>query len=185
LALAYYFLGVHQREAGNGEAARAALWEALLRDPDNAALYVEMAEAFVSSGEYSKAEEWYVEAVNLAPNNLDFHLALVHFYLDHLYGVEEKGLSAARSAMALAPRDPRTHDLLGWAYYLAGSPMEGEQFLVQALILDPDLASAHYHLGSLYARSGLHESASEHLQRCIDLDTEGYYRMRAEAILGD
>ena len=182
-ALAYYFLGVHHRQVGNVEDGQAALWEALLRDPDNAALYVEMAEAFVDLGDYSHAEEWYRGAVEVAPENLEFHLILAHFYFDHLYRVEEGGLPAAEAAVALGPVDPRPHDLLGWGHYLAGKPLEGERFLLQALILEPDLASAHYHLGSLYTRSGQRVLARQHLQRAADLDTEGYYRAHAEALL--
>jgi tetratricopeptide (TPR) repeat protein len=182
-ALAYYFLGVHHRQIGNVEDAQAALWEALLRDPDNAALYVEMAEAFVDLGDYPRAEEWYRGAVEVAPEDLEFHLILAHFYLNHLYRVEEGGLPAAQAAVALGPGDPRPYDLLGWGHYLAGKPLEGERFLLQALILEPDLASAHYHLGSLYTQSGQRVLARQHLQRAADLDTEGYYRAHAEALL--
>jgi tetratricopeptide (TPR) repeat protein len=182
-ALAYYFLGVHHRQVGNVEDAQAALWEALLRDPENAALYVEMAGAFVDLGEYPRAEEWYRGAVEVAPEDLEFQLVLAHFYLDHLYRVEEGGLPTAQAAVVLAPDDPRPHDLLGWGYYLIGKPLEGERFLLQALSLEPNLASAHYHLGSLYTHSGQLVLARQHLQRAADLDTEGYYRAHAEALL--
>jgi Tfp pilus assembly protein PilF len=46
--------------------------------------------------------------------------------------------------------------------------------------LDPDLARAHYHLGALYAARGDMEAAQQEYQRAIDLDTEGFYRQRAE-----
>jgi tetratricopeptide (TPR) repeat protein len=184
-ALVYYFLGVHYRRLGNVERAQAALWEALRRDPENAALRVEMAEAFVAQGDYPHAEEWYQAAVEAAPDDIEFHLLFVHFYLDHLYRVEEGGLPAAQAAVALAPDDPRTHDLLGWAYHLAGRQVEASQALNQALKLDPDLTSAHYHLGSLYASSGQRNLARQHLQRVVDLDTGGYYRERAEMLLSE
>jgi tetratricopeptide (TPR) repeat protein len=144
-----------------------------------------MGQAFVDLGEYAHAEEWYAKAVELVPQDVEFHLVLVHFYLDHLYRVEEGGLPAAQAAEALAPGDPRIQDLLGWAHYLRGSSAESEWFLLQALALDPDLVSAHYHLGSLYARSGQRDLAHQHLRRAADLDTQGYYRARAEAMLAD
>jgi len=181
--LVYYFLGLHERQMGNLDGAQAALWQALLRDPENAALRVEMAETFLDQGDYAHAEEWYRGAVEVAPDNIEFHLLLVHFYLDHLYRVPEEGLPAAQAAVALAPNDARAHDLLGQACHLAGRPAEGEQALLQALTLDPDLVSAHYHLGSLYASTGRRELARQHLQRAADLDTGGYYRERAERIL--
>jgi len=183
--LAYYFLGVHRRRLGNIEGAQAALWEAFRRDPENAALRVEMAEAFVDRGDYAHAEEWYRGAVEAAPENVEFHLLLVHFYLDHLYRIEAGGLPAAEAAVALAPADPRVHDLLGWAYHLAGRQVEAVQALNQALQLEPDLVSAHFHLGSLYATTGQRDLARQHLQRAADLDTAGYYRDRAESLLND
>jgi Flp pilus assembly protein TadD len=181
--LTYYFLGVHHRRAGNAERAQAALWEALRRDPDNAALRVEMAEAFVDRADYPHAEEWYRGAVEVAREDVEFHLLLAHFYLDHLYRIEEGGLAAAQAAVALAPDDPRAYDLLGWAYHLVGRQVEAIQALNQALKLDPGLASAHYHLGSLYTSTGQRDLARQHLQRAADLDTGGYYRDRAELLL--
>ena len=87
--------------------------------------------------------------------------------------------------MAASPSEPRAHDLLGWAYFLAGLPAEGEQALLQALELDPELASAHFHLGSLYARTGRVELARRHLQRAVDVDRSGYYRQRARLLSTD
>ncbi len=182
-ALTYYFLGVHKRLAGNAREALDALWEALLRDPENAALRVEMAEAFVDLGDYSHAEEWYQGAVEVAPDHIEFHILLVCFYLDHLYRVKEGGVPAAEAAVALAPDNARVHDLLGWAYHLADRHAEGEQALLQALALDPNLVSAHYHLGSLYANTGRRALARQYLQRAADLDTGGYFRERAEIML--
>jgi tetratricopeptide (TPR) repeat protein len=183
--LARYFLGQHHRRLGNIETAQAVLWEALLRDPENAALRVEMGQAFLDLGDYEHAEEWFQGAVDAAPDDVEFQLLLAHFYLDHLVRIEERGVPAAEAAVALAPDDPRAQDLRGWAYYLAGRHAESHQALTQALTLDPELVSAHYHLGSLYAGSGQSALARQHLQRAADLDTGGYYRVRAEALLYD
>ena len=180
--LAHYFLGVHYRRVGNLVAAQAALWEAIQRDPENAALRIEMGEVFIQQGDYPHAEEWYQAAIEAAPQEIEVHLLLVHFYLDHLYRVEMGGLPAAKEAVALAPEDARTHDLLGWAYHLTGRQGEAVTSLSRALELDPDLVSAHYHLGSLYASTGQHMLARQHLQRALDLDTGGYYRQRAELL---
>ena len=184
-ALVYYFLGTHQRLVGNIEAAQEALWQALLRDPENAALRVEMAGTFVDQADYPSAEEWYQGAAEAAPQEVDFGLILVRFYLDHLYRVREGGLPAAQALVELAPDDARAHDLLGWAYHLAGQHAEGEQALKHALGLDPDLVAGHYHLGSLYLTTGQRELARRHLQRAADLDRHGFYRERAELLLED
>jgi Flp pilus assembly protein TadD len=183
-ALVYYFLGTHHRLVGNVEAAQAALWQGLLHDPENAALRAEMARAFEAQSDYPHAEEWYTGAAEAAPSEVDFHLMLVGFYVNHLYRVQKAGLPAALALVDLVPDDARAHDLLGWAYHLAGLQAEARQSLLRALSLDPDLVSAHYHLGSLYLLTGQHDRARWHLQRAADLDTGGYYRGRAEGLLG-
>jgi Flp pilus assembly protein TadD len=183
-ALVYYFLGTHHRLVENVEAAQAALWQGLLLDPENAALRAEMARAFEDQSDYPNAEEWYAGAVEAAPSEVDFHLMLVGFYVNHLYRVQEAGLPAAQALVELVPDDARAHDLLGWAYHLSGLQTEARQSLLQALSLDPDLVSAHYHLGSLYLFTGQGDRARWHLQRAADLDTGGYYRGRAEGLLG-
>jgi tetratricopeptide (TPR) repeat protein len=183
--LVYYFLGLHEEQVGNLAGAQESLWQALLRDPEDAAMRVSMAETFVALVDYPSAEEWYQAAVEVAPDDVEFHLVLAHFYVDHLYRIEQSGIPAAEAAVDLARGDARTHDLLGWAYYLAGRPTEARQSLDQALALDPDLVSAHYHLGSLYATLGEVDLARQHLQRAADLDIGGYYRQRAEGVLRD
>lgn len=183
-ALAHYFLGSHHLRLGRVDAAKDALWQALLRDPDNAAFCIEMAEAFAREPDYALAAEWYRAAVEAEPEAPHFQLLLARFYVDHLYRVEEEGVAAAEAAVDLAPSDALAHDLLGWAYQLAGRPVEAEAALLSALELDPGLASAHYHLGSLYARAPtLQDLARQHLRRAADLDTHGYYRARAEMLL--
>jgi tetratricopeptide (TPR) repeat protein len=187
LVMAYYFLGMHYRQLGYAKEAQASVWQGLVRDPQNAALRVQMAEAYLDLGDYGGAEEWYKGAVEVVPEEqrFEFQVMLAHFYVDHLYRVVEGGVPAAEAAVALAPGDARAQDLLGWAYHLAGRQSEAEQALVKALALAPDLVSARYHLGSLYASTGRPVLARQQLERAADLDTEGYYRERAEAVLRD
>ncbi|MBN1139210.1 MAG: tetratricopeptide repeat protein [Anaerolineae bacterium] len=187
LVIAYYFLGIHHRRTGYVREAQATLWQGLLRDPQNAALRVQMAEAYLDLGDYEGAEEWYQGAVDVVSEDqqFDFQLILAHFYLDHLYHIAQGGVPAAEAAAMLAPDDARAQDLLGWAYHLAGRHAEAEQALVKALALAPDLVSARYHLGSLYAGTGRPDLARQHLQRAADLDTGGYYRERAASALRD
>ena len=187
-ALVHYFLGNHHLRLGRIAQAQAALWQALQRDPANAAFCVEMAEAFASQPDYARAEEWYRAAVEAEPEDPRFQFLLAQFYVDHLYRVEEAGVAAAEAAVALAPSDARVQDLVGWAYQLAGRPVEAEAALRRALALDPGLVSAHFHLGSLYFRvpgadASMQALARQHLQRAADLDTYGYYRARAEMLL--
>ena len=183
--LVHYFLGTHHRLVGNWDDALEALWQALLTDPDNAALRAEMGETLAGQGDYTAAEEWFTGAISAEPENVDFHFMLVHFYLDHFYRVEDGGLPAAQALLEMAPDNARAHDLMGWAYHLSGRHEESLTALGEALDRDPDLVSAHFHLGSVYVTLGQYDLGRSHLLRAIDLDTDGYYRDRAEMILAN
>ena len=68
---------------------------------------------------------------------------------------------------------------------MTGRWREAKTHLQRALALDPDLARAHYHLGALYAARGDVEAAQREYQRAIDLDSQGFFRQRAEKALED
>jgi tetratricopeptide (TPR) repeat protein len=181
--LAHYFLGVTYRSLGMWEAARMRFWRAVNLDPTNAALCVDLAQAYLEEHDYVAAEGWFQAAVQREPKDARFQLILAQFYVDHAYKVEEEGVTAALRAVEIDPENAAAHDVLGWAYHLTGHWREARTHLQRALALEPDLARAHYHLGALYAARGDVEAAQREYQRAIDLDTEGFFRQRAEKAL--
>jgi len=184
--MVYYFLGIHHRQMGDVKEAQAVLWQGLVRDSQNAALRVQMAEAYLDLSDYKGAEEWYRGAVDAAPEDqrFDFQLILAHFYLDHLYHVVEGGVPAAEEAVALAPGDARAQDLLVGPI-TSPAAIRGRAGACQGVSAGPRSGERPLHLGSLYASTGRPDPARQHLQRAADLDTGGYYRERAEALLRD
>jgi Flp pilus assembly protein TadD len=152
-------------------------------DPGNAQAEVDLARAHIGQGQYLAAEEALVRAVEAAPADLTFHLALARFYADHAFRVGDRGLAAAQAAADLAPADPQARDLLGWMHFLAGDAARARLHLESALRLDAGLVSAYYHLGVLHQRLGETEAARFAFLRAIDLDRDGFYRDQAYAAL--
>jgi len=182
--LGYYFLALVHRSEGY---LPTALWEfkrSLRLDPSNPAVYADIADTYQRMREYLAAGEWYQAAAEVAPDEVDFQLVLAQFYVDVLPRAEE-GLAAAQQAVALAPDNPLAQDLLGWAHYLAGDLAAARVALERAVSLDPDLARAYYHLGVVWSQSGDEKRAQWAYERAIDLDSEGLYRERAMAELGE
>jgi tetratricopeptide (TPR) repeat protein len=185
LALGYFFLGLHERDLGRWQSARDSFWEAVQRDPSHAAACAELGATYALLHDYEAAEEWYATAVEQAPagQEVSFRLLQASFYLDYTYKVSTAGLDAAREAAQQASDDPHALDLLGWALYMNNQYAEAEATLQQALAQAPDLASAEFHLGSLYATTGRYALAETHLRRAVGLDTTGAIRSRADMVL--
>jgi tetratricopeptide (TPR) repeat protein len=146
---------------------------------------VDLAQAYLEEPDYVAAEGWFRAAVQREPEDARFQLFLAQFYVDHVYKVKEEGVAAALRAVELDPESAVAHDVLGWAYHLTGRWRQANTHLQRALALEPDLARAHYHLGALYATGGDVQAAQREYQRAIDLDSEGFYRQRAERALDD
>jgi tetratricopeptide (TPR) repeat protein len=183
--MGYYFFGVYLRDQGEPGRARAFFARALILDPGNAALCVDIAQTYLSVPDYVSAEAWLRRAVELAPEDGQFHRILAQFYTDYLIQVRERGLPAAQQAVDLAPDDPLAHDALGWALYLTGSPRAAETALQRALELDPYLPRAHYHLGVVYAAQRRWDEAQWEYTRVLDLDPGGPFAGRTTGALAE
>jgi tetratricopeptide (TPR) repeat protein len=118
--------------------------------------------------------------MDVAPDDVQVWKTLTHFYLDLGIDVEESGLAAATRLLELAPNDAQAHDLMGWAYFLTEEDDLAQASLTQALTLDPALASAHYHMGRLNARQGLHAQASRDYYRAASYDAAGQLTAQLE-----
>jgi tetratricopeptide (TPR) repeat protein len=179
MTLTRYLLGLYYQRHGRSREAAFQYRQALKLDSRNAALYAELGNAWLAEQRYIDAEIAFRAAAELAPDHAGFQLLLARFYVDHLVRVPTHGLLVARKATLLNPEDAEAFDLLGWAYYLVGTPNEAERALSRSVALDPDLASARYHLGVVYRQLGRSAEADYQFWRAVDLDRAGYYRLRA------
>jgi len=138
-------------------------------DPTNPATCVEIGQAWAAEGRYVAAEIWLREAVSLQPDDPALWEVLARFYLDHNITTEERGVEATAEWVRLSPDDACAHDLQGWAAFQVGDYDTAESGFLRALSLDPALASAHYHLGRLWAAQGAHQKAQQEFIRALDL----------------
>ncbi len=178
-ALPLYFRGMYLRQQGALQAAAQFLTEAIKLDPENAALYTELAETKVRQGNLADAEALYLAAVEVSNNEVAFQRLLAYFYADRGYRLAEAGVPAAQAWVEADKTNAEAHDLLGWMQFLAGAPDGGEPALRRAVELDPNLVSARYHLARLLAVNGHTTLAEAEYRRVIDWDTTGVFRDRA------
>ncbi len=173
-AMAHTFLGLHYERLGEIAAARAEYEIAYDLDPGNPAICLEIGQAWATEREYVAAEIWLREAISLQPNDPRLWEAIVTFYLEHNLVGDERIVDALTKLNDLSPHDDaHVDDLQGWAAFQQGDYEMAEKHLQRAIYRDPTLASAHYHLGVLWAVQGAHQKAEEAFVRALDLDTTG------------
>ena len=72
-----------------------------------------------------------------------------------------------KRANELAPDDPHTESLLGWALMLANKHDDALMWLQKALMSEPNNPLAHVNVGFICLRKGIYGEAIEHLSRVI------------------
>jgi TolB-like protein len=134
--------------------------EALTLAPDLAEGHEALARHAAASLEFARALEEHERAVALAPGNAALLAEYGRFAGD--IGLTEQGLAAARRAVLLDPLNPRSHYLLGQAFYSARRYGEATRAYEASISLNPD---------SPYARAfnGLNEYVQGNLQRATEL----------------
>jgi tetratricopeptide (TPR) repeat protein len=85
------------------------------------------------------------------------------------YAAAERELMRAAE---LAPDDPNTEALLGWALMLAHKYDDALMWLQKVLMAEPHNTMARVNVGYICLRKGIYGEAIEHLSRAIHEDTD-------------
>lgn len=156
-----------QRQDDFEEAARY-LQIAVLIEPGNPDLYIQLGHNSVLSGDVPDAKTHYEKALAIDPENLELLKILAAYSLDNQIYVEELGLPAARRALLLAPRDPKALVLMGRAAFLSsGAERQAKDLFERAIELAPDHPAAHLHLGLYLIAGGEFLLAREHFEHVL------------------
>jgi len=150
--------------------AQRAFQRAVSIDPDYAAAYYNLADAYVEIAEYDRAISLYTQALVL-----DRTLDLAYNGLGHvliLQGEPERAIRVLHAGLSVTQDETARVALLsnlGQAYLAAGRYSEAEMALEQAIALNQQEATAHCALG-------LTAEALEHLESDIILHWENCLR---------
>lgn len=135
----------------------------------NAYLYLEDYQSSISS---------YENALRIDPSYMlaNDNLAVAYRLAGKNAGEKENDLVTAidllKKAYTLRNDDYETLRLLGVAYSFSGDMVNTEKYFREATEKFPKLASAWYHLGTLYYQSGDDIKGKEYLDKAIELDPD-------------
>ena len=127
-----------------------------------------LAEIDLRRGKYDRAADWVGKAIQLQPQNAEYHrlLALIHIQAER----NREALSVAQQALLLDPMSAYAHYLLGLGYERLHQTEEARDSYEHSIALDPSFAAAYFLLGKLYSREqatfGL---ASENFKKALSL----------------
>ncbi len=121
-----------------------------------------------AQGQLHLAEDFYLKALALDPNNADvMHmLGLVAFQT----GRGPEGIRLMKRAARKSPRNAAIFVNLGAAYRQAGQNAEAREAYETAIKLNSRLWEAHYNLGKLLTDLRDYEGATKSFQICIAID---------------
>lgn len=170
--------GLYLQRVGNHREALVEYQAAAQLEPENPAWYVSIGEEFSKLGDLIRALEAYQYTTILAPEDAEYWRLLAGFCAQNNINVRDVGIPAARTAARLKSDDPQMLDVLGWLLVLDSRYNEARGKLTEALALDPQMASIHFHLGLLYMQTGDRQLMFDQLVQARDLGSA-----EAEALL--
>lgn len=164
---------LYYRRQGQPEQALDLLRAVAQAEPKQAVWLVELGNTLLELKDLTAALGYYQKAAGVEPANPRYWLLLAEFCAVQQYQLSEVGLPAARKALSLAPDDPAALDGMGQVLDGLEDAASAERFYRQAMEKNPDYPAVHLHLGQLYLKQNLMESAREQLNLAAQKAAEG------------
>ena len=133
-------------------------------------------------GDFRKAEESYMKALDIGPNAGVAANNLAWLYADHLNDMD-KALELARRAKVALPNVANVSDTLGWIYTKRRLDEMAVPLLLEAVKSEPKHAEYHYHLAVALMHSGKKAEARQEMASAAKLDNGLRTRSEAREIL--
>lgn len=127
--------------------------------------YFEAANDAQSRRDLISAEKLIKKAIEINPENEDYHFALGHIY-DEQYKLNEAA-SEFRTAIKINPDSARSHEAFGMILFEQDKSTEAEEEMNKVLKIDPEYARAYETLGNLAIKKGNDLAAEKYLQKAI------------------
>jgi tetratricopeptide (TPR) repeat protein len=143
------------------------LYAASQLDENNPAIQAEIGNTLGLMGNIAAAESHYLRATEISPKDPTYLHTLANYYIRYEIDLRDKGASAARRAVILAPEDPEGLDILAQIYLLLDNPILARRFLTRALAVDDKYAPAHLHFGLVSITENDPLGAYQHFRAAI------------------
>ena len=150
------------------EEAEGWLWQAIKIDHETAEIHKTLADVQAELGKNAEAKASYKNAIELDSRYFNPHANLANLLLDE--GDIEAAITHYQRAIELRPDIAELYDSLGQTLReTEGASQAARAMFLQALKLNPELATAHFNLARNMEQSGQLQMAVQHYQQAIKL----------------
>ena len=150
------------------QAPKAIPWLEKIREL-NEANYM-LGYAYLQAGQPAQSEAAFARLFHLPSDSAGAHLMAGQMMLKQEY--ENQALVEIHKALALDPKLPQAHYLLGINAIYRGRFDDAESELKQEIAVNPAFAMAWYRLGDVYARREQFDRAIPNLERAVWLNPD-------------
>lgn len=166
----HYILGVSYLQEGNASRALQEFHQAYEADPRNPDVLVGLGRAYQLKGAFSEAEDFYLKALKMKPDDSLIENNLGALYLDlqrpddaiHYFAKAASNLMFDSSEVSLTG--------LGFAHFQKREYLEAIKAYRQALLQNPRYAQAHLRLGETYYAMGKTDRALGEFHQSLKLN---------------
>ena len=182
-APALHLAGVARRDDGDLEGALAGFTAALAAAPGFVDARIAAMRAASALGRHEMAIELGEQGVVRMPDNASVLRALGHAELARRNGTAAS--TAFAGALAIERTDGETHFHHGVALQMMDDVAEAARAYQRALVFRPDLVAAHFNLGVLFQKQGVHEGATEAFTEVLKAEPGNIaaWKYRGEALI--
>jgi tetratricopeptide (TPR) repeat protein len=154
------------------------------KDPKNGEVYAIKGYIFESQGKLKEAEENYLLALNVDPNN-DLAANNLAYLLAEAGRDLQTALRYAQGVRKRHPEDPPVADTLGWVYYKLGNLVLAKEQAEFATSKLPDHGVFQYHLGVIYRAANDRTRAKTAFEKAVASKENFKEKSLASAALKD
>ena len=168
--------GILAYNTGDFAAAAKAFEEVTLEDAEQPAVWANLGNCYSRMNENQKAMDAYNKAIELEPENANYHQNLGSIYA--AMGQPEKAREIYEKAASMSVTlDPATAAInyfnMSITYINSGKNQEASEVLRKAIELNPKHGESHYQLGIVLIGLNDMEAAIAQLKKYIEIDPNG------------
>jgi tetratricopeptide (TPR) repeat protein len=160
--------GVYLFQRGDYAAARESFQAALALKPEDPGLLYNLGECSDRLGDTARAERYYRQCVERAPNHADCRHALATMLMR--VGRKDEATGLVEAWLAREPRLAAAYAEDGWMWRQAGDLPRAQARLQQALELDPHDRRAQVELALVYEAMQRPDRAAALYERILERD---------------